>query len=378
MCSLTILNRGSELNCMLVKASCLEGIVQQPIKFHNVMTSSEDSDSDWKDYRKERGCSGPYTSTPIFLENSCNPKKPMKLHDRGKCPSVSTIQSEDVHTSGQDLSLNSVKGSFISSKKLSLHHNLTSEADHPHEVDNILYITFNTKKKESHANGNSQTEILKMIDENATATEQTENGTDDHGDDTSNNDWRGDPEGESTNENMLRPELDESDDGYVTVRSRISVNSAASKKSFSEIFSPNQSGLALEPVYTNVPKRAGLVPQPRRSGDMATEKADLEKDGDYCKLLPLGTSEEMKPSEMFYSYTVRQVYDCFISCGLEQMADTCKARKLDGAFFKHLMNDNFSELLSKDPFNLTLLDTFKVKTIIRGWRPNVSIKKPQS
>ncbi|KAK3592102.1 hypothetical protein CHS0354_019367 [Potamilus streckersoni] len=345
------------------------------------MSSSEGSDSDWKDLDKERGSIGADTSSPIFLENSCMLKKPMKPHDREKYPPVSTTQTEvlcPLDTSVKGLSLNSGKGSNISPTKHTLHHNLTSDSDHLCVVENIIYINFKTAKEESHANENTRAELLKMSDEKALMAEHKEICT---GYDTSDNDLRGDPEGESTDEKILRSESYDSDDGYVTVRSRISVDSVALKKAprIPNKFSHKKSDVVtLEAVYTNVPIRTGLIPQSVQSGDMATEKSNSEEEGDYCKLLPLGTTEEMEPSETFYTYTVRQVCDCFISCGLEQLADTCKAGKLDGAFFQHLMNENFSEILSKEPFNLTLLDTFKVKTIIRGWRPKVSIKKTQS
>ena len=67
----------------------------------------------------------------------------------------------------------------------------------------------------------------------------------------------------------------------------------------------------------------------------------------------------------FLGYTVEEVVDCFEECALYQLADICKAEKLDGEYFRSLSDED----LTKEPFCLTCFHISKVRKIIAGWRP---------
>ena len=76
-------------------------------------------------------------------------------------------------------------------------------------------------------------------------------------------------------------------------------------------------------------------------------------------------SQSNQTIEDFYSYTVEELVECFKLCGLEKVAIQCSEGKLDGEFFRNFDIDDFQ----KDPFFLSKLDLFKVRKILKGWRP---------
>ena len=74
-----------------------------------------------------------------------------------------------------------------------------------------------------------------------------------------------------------------------------------------------------------------------------------------------------KSCDLFYRYTVVELYKCFKMCALDKFADSCKENKIDGAFLKGYDLDDFKS----EPFCLNHFQILKVQKIIfDGWRPS--------
>ncbi|KAK3592104.1 hypothetical protein CHS0354_019369 [Potamilus streckersoni] len=97
----------------------------------------------------------------------------------------------------------------------------------------------------------------------------------------------------------------------------------------------------------------------------------LEEEEDYLAPIPSVDMLTKQARKSFYSFSVLQIVHCFRSCKLDTLANICETEKLDGSFFQSETEENISQLLSEEPFNLNAFEILKVKKIMDGWRPKL-------